>query len=439
MKRVLVLVLLAMLMLSGCDAATSPSAPIPTVILDGGATAPGVPARAASGGVTASGVVVAAREATLGFGAGGNVVTVHVAPGDEVSAGQILVVLDDAAHQAAITQAEAALQVAQANYDLVAAGPTEAELRQVEALVEAAQARLDELIAGPRAEQVAQAEAQLASAQAGLALVRRGPTALELQQAQLVIEQAKGALWAAQSTRDAICGNKALADAQCDTAQAQVLVAETGVRQAENQLAQLQAGAAPEAVAQAREAVRIAEAQLALAKQPVSEHAIAAARAQVEQAQAQLDGLRAGAREQQLVAAQAQIASAEAQLGAVETQAGQLMLKAPFQGTVSRVSVASGEYVLPGQPVVALADLRDLCVETTDLSERDVPRVEIGQPVTVGIDALREEIPGRVSVVYPLPSTLGGDVVYRVRIALDVLPAGLRPGMSAQVRFQAAR
>ena len=439
MKLKMVLVLLTTLAISGCGVVTSPAAPIPTVVLGDANAAPRPSAPVMSGSIAASGVVVPAQEVQLGFGVAGSVRAVHVAVGEEVAAGQLLAELDDTAHQALVAQAQAAVELAQSNYNLLAAGPTDEELRQAHAVLEAAQARLDELKAGPRPEQVTQAEANLASAQAGLALIRRGATELELQQARLTIEQAKGTLWAAQSNRDAICGNKALAEAQCDAAQAQTLVAETGVRQAENQLAQLQAGAAPEVITQAREAVRLAEAQLTLARQPISVYAIAAAQAQVNQAQAQVDALKAGTRAQQLEAAQAQVAAAYAQVRTVEAQANQLVLKAPSAGTVSSVSVAVGEFGMPGQPILALADLSDLLVETTDLSEQDVPSVEIGQHVTVSIAPLKQDISGRVRAIAPLAGTLGGDVVYKVTVDLDTLPAGLRAGMSAQVSFEATR
>ena len=93
------------------------------------------------------------------------------------------------------------------------------------------------------------------------------------------------------------------------------------------------------------------------------------------------------------------------------------------------------EWVTPGQPVLVLADLDHLRVETTDLSERDVPKIEIGQPVRVLVEALNEEISGQVLLIAPLADILGGDVVYKTTIVLDTQPPGLRPGMSVEVQF----
>jgi hypothetical protein len=82
-----------------------------------------------------------------------------------------------------------------------------------------------------------------------------------------------------------------------------------------------------------------------------------------------------------------------------------------------------------------LADLANLRVETTDLSERDVPRVAPGQAVSVTIKALNQDVNGKVLSIAPLADTLGGDVVYKTTIELDELPPGLRAGMSVDVRF----
>ena len=53
------------------------------------------------------------------------------------------------------------------------------------------------------------------------------------------------------------------------------------------------------------------------------------------------------------------------------------------------------------------------------------------------IKALNQTVNGRVSEISPLADTLGGDVVYTTMVDLDPLPAGLRAGMSVEVRFGA--
>ena len=122
-------------------------------------------------------------------------------------------------------------------------------------------------------------------------------------------------------------------------------------------------------------------------------------------------------------------------LKAAQNRLANSRLLAPFSGTIVTTHVVPGEYVLPGQALVELSDIAHLEVETTDLSERDVSHVKEGQVVTVVIDALSQEITGRVIRISPLADTLGGDVVYKTIIALDNPPTELRPGMSVDVLF----
>jgi len=97
----------------------------------------------------------------------------------------------------------------------------------------------------------------------------------------------------------------------------------------------------------------------------------------------------------------------------------------------------AGEYASPGDVLVVVNDLSRLLVETTDLSERDVPGVSVGQQAAVHIEALDQDVSGRVTAISQAAEILGGDVVYRTTIELESPPPGLRPGMSVEVHFAA--
>jgi len=116
----------------------------------------------------------------------------------------------------------------------------------------------------------------------------------------------------------------------------------------------------------------------------------------------------------------------------------QFTLTAPYDGTIVSVDVAPSETVMPGVTVIEMGDLSSYVIETTDLSERDITRVQIGQPVSVFIEALGSEFTGKVKEVALTSSTIGGDVVYKVTIGLDQQPEGLRWGMSADVKIDTA-
>ena len=167
------------------------------------------------------------------------------------------------------------------------------------------------------------------------------------------------------------------------------------------------------------------------------------AQAGLQSAQSELDAaqkdyaqLKKGPNPDELALVEQRVKNAKAQIAAGQASLDNLTLKAPFDGTVSKVSIHSGEWVLPGQPVVLVADLDQLQVETTDLSERNVPQVKAGQKASVLIKALNQTVTGTVKEISPLADTLGGDVVYKCVIGLDSQPEGMYSGMSVDVQFE---
>ena len=108
------------------------------------------------------------------------------------------------------------------------------------------------------------------------------------------------------------------------------------------------------------------------------------------------------------------------------------VLTAPFDGTVGLIHVRPGEESLPGQSVLVLGDLDTLRVETTDLDEIDVARVEPGQLADLTFDALAEEVlAGRVARVAPMSTPGQAATSYAVIIEFEETHPALRWGMTA--------
>ena len=86
-------------------------------------------------------------------------------------------------------------------------------------------------------------------------------------------------------------------------------------------------------------------------------------------------------------------------------------------------------------PVVSLSDSSNWYVETDDLTEIDVVQVELGQPVSVTIDAIPDvEFTGEVTEIAPRSEIKRGDVTYTITIRLlDADNALLRWGLTAFV------
>jgi HlyD family secretion protein len=378
------LILLLAFSLAGCSALgqTTPQA-LPTVVLDQGNAAPSSPPLTGSGGVVASGVVVPAQEAQLAFGLGGRVEGVDVAVGDQVEAGQALVRLEGQEElEAAVSKAQyELLQAQQALEDL----KTEADTARIQAM--------QDIITYEKAVR----DAQYVLDNFTVPMNQLNLETVEaLNQMKLRLDQARTAFEpykyrpSSNSTREDLLDD--LNEAQAD--------------------------------------------YNAAVKRLQYEYDLEVAQAQLNKALDDYEVLKSGPDPDKVRLAEARLENAQTQLAVAQALWDRATMNAPFAGTVSKVNTNNGEWVVAGQAILVLADLNHLRVETTDLSERDIPQVEIGQPVMVFIEALNETVTGKVTKISPLAETLGGDVVYQTTIELDTLPPGLRAGMSVEVQIQ---
>jgi HlyD family secretion protein len=176
---------------------------------------------------------------------------------------------------------------------------------------------------------------------------------------------------------------------------------------------------------------------LVMLETAILEAKVKEAEAQVVTVKTQLAYLvRTGTSQERYDAAQANIDSAQAQVDIIKAQLAQAALLAPFDGTIASVDISPAEFANPGQIVIVMGDLSHFQIETTDMSEKSVPAVKIGQKATVFIDALDQEFSGKVVDIARVSETVGGDVVFKVTIELDNQPEGLRWGMSAEVNIE---
>jgi RND family efflux transporter MFP subunit len=146
--------------------------------------------------------------------------------------------------------------------------------------------------------------------------------------------------------------------------------------------------------------------------------------------------VRVGTSQENLDAAKADVERMKALVEIAKAQLAQAILVAPFDGTIASVDIYPSEYASAGQVIIKMGDLSHMHIETTDLSEKNVPSVKIGSPATVYIQALNNEFKGKIVDIARISETVGGDVVYKVIIELDKQPDGLRWGMSTDVTIQ---
>jgi multidrug efflux pump subunit AcrA (membrane-fusion protein) len=453
-KRYLIMVLILVAMLVGCNRAPATAAtPV--------ATTPPVDAhpRSHSGGVAASGLIAPARWTSLGAQTGGVVVEVQVEPGHRVAAGQTLACLDTAELKAALAKARQGVVLQQAILDQLLAGASKQtiaraerdhthQVAQAKLALRASEQELEQARARDPEQDVAAAQARVRQLELQLLQAHAQDPEPEVTMAQVALERAKIALdetqdeynkaldrpWEDQSIRDTWAKrlrqvelNYRLAQAQLDRAQNAQRAHTVGLAALEAQLEE--AGIALAQTLEAREAYSVTLSALGTG---------------VQAARTRLDYLRSWENpyldrpsEDEIAQAQARLEQARLGLAQIEHQIDAACVRAPFAGTVSEVHAHVGQVALPGQTLLSIGDLGTLCVETTDLSERDVARVAAGQEATVYVEALGAQIPGRVANIAPEATTVGGDVVYKVTVDLDEHPPGLRWGMSVEVEIEA--
>jgi HlyD family secretion protein len=171
--------------------------------------------------------------------------------------------------------------------------------------------------------------------------------------------------------------------------------------------------------------------------QAILDAEVAIAQANADEALKQWEILKEGPDPDDVLLLEARISNAEAQVAAAGAAVADLdpnlELRAPFDGTVTEVFVNVGEWVNPGQPVVLLADLDNLQIETTDLSEIDVAQIEIGEVAEVTFDALPDTTIDATIVRIADKSSEGSGVNYSVILIPDELPPAIRWGMTAFV------
>lgn len=366
----------------------------------------------AAGRLLAEGAVEPERWVDLSFAIPGTVVTVNVVEGQLVQPGEILAELDALDAGVAVQQAEAALALAQARLALVEAGARPEQIDVLEA-------------------QLATAETGVEQAAAQLAELTAGTISADIKDAQIGVIHADVAAQQAvdMHERTLKCVTVSLPDGTERTICPALGPYEEMARY------QMNAAAA---------ALQAAQATLDVTEQSVNSQ-IRAARAVQEAAIAQRDAVRsqldlavAGSRPENVAAARAAVQQAEAALARARAAVADAVLTAPFASTVVEVAVDPGESVVPGMPSVTLATLDRMRVRTTDLTEMDVVKVAVGQPATLKLDALPDQLrPGHVARIEQQSIPRFGDVTYSVLVDLDEPTSDTwRWGMTAWVEVE---
>ncbi len=182
-------------------------------------------------------------------------------------------------------------------------------------------------------------------------------------------------------------------------------------------------------------AVNVAQANVDYCRAGYSERDVAEAELQVTLAetrvsdfQEKVDLLTAGPDPDQVTILETQLAIAQSRVDIP-------IIEAPFDGVVTVLHAQEGDVVQAGTQAIQLDDLSELYLDV-QISEIDIPFVEVGQPAELIFDAYFEDtFNGEVVELAPVGQNNQGVVEYTVRINMQDADDRIKPGMTAAVNI----
>ena len=369
---------------------------------------------------------IRAHEIRIAGEFGGRIQSILVEVGQQVAAGDVVVILDTTPWQLQLSPAEAAIAAAQADLAVLEAGAHPAEIKAARAALTLAEAQRDgarQAWEDARAvvENPQEIDAQIVEARTQVALAAQG---VEMAKAQLANQQMARDITEEGSTQRQAADlqlramQEALAAAQADEKTAQTLL---------NQLWHIR-----------NEPLGyIAQANAAEGQYRVAEEA-------VKVAQAQLDNLLAGPTPEELAVAQATVHQAEAEANVLRKKIERSTLVSPIDGVVVARAANIGELAAPAATLLTLANLSQVTLEIY-VPEGHIGNVRLGQPVQITVDSFPgRTFAGEVAQVSDKPEFTPRNVAtaeerlntfYAVEIRLDNPDGALKPGMPADATF----
>jgi len=151
-----------------------------------------------------------------------------------------------------------------------------------------------------------------------------------------------------------------------------------------------------------------------------------------------------GSRKEDIAIARANLREANANLGLSRVTLDYTILRAPSAGVITVRQAEAGEVVVPGTPVVTLADLDHIWLRAY-IAETDLGRIRWGQTATITTDTYPgKQYRGRVSFISSNAEFTPKSVqtykervtlVYRIKIDIDNPNHELKPGMPADAHI----
>lgn len=132
--------------------------------------------------------------------------------------------------------------------------------------------------------------------------------------------------------------------------------------------------------------------------------------------------------------AESELEQARGRVDGIRAALDKKSIEAPFAGRIGIVEVDLGEYLNAGHAIVTLQTVDPIHVDFT-VPQKDLARIETGQPVIARVDAYPEEqFEGEVVAISPRVTQSTRNVSVRARV--ENPGDGLRPGMFVHAALQ---
>jgi HlyD family secretion protein len=347
--------------------------------------------------VSANGKIEAERSINLSPKNAGIIRSLVGKEGDVVKKGQIIAYMDDSNLQGQLTQAKAGIASAEANLNKLIAGNRTEDIAQSQAQLEESQANLKKIIAGNRPQDVAQAEARL-------------------KRVKVTLNQAESDLQRYQE----LLNSGAISRQSFSTYQTNRDTALAQVQEAEQALKLQQTGSRSEDIEQAQ--------------------------AKVKQLQQSYNLIKKGARKEDVDQARSQVNSARGSLQTILAQINDTVIRAPFDGVVTKKYADPGSFVTPNNAGGASSSSVSSSILSltannqvvANISESNLAKIRIGQILKVKNDAYPNKVfTGKVSQIAAQADVEQNVTSFEVKAAITSDNKNLlRSGMNVEVEFE---
>lgn len=398
--------------------------------------------------VRVTGSVVAGTDAALAFQAPGSVEFVGVKEGDVVPEGKVLATLSASDAQATLLQAEATLQNAQATLAQLVHGARPEELAVKQQVVDNASNALDQvyLTLPDTIRNVDVTTADVIKNKLSPLFVYAGNryilsfTSCDQQQ-QSVVEQGRSEIENTLATFDknssaitTISSNDAIGASFEEAYKA--IVATNQLVDSISTLLLASCSSGNTALDSYRATLSSVRATMTALFSDISTKrtALNTAKNTYAQGKRDLDLIKAGTDPYRISGQGALVKQAEAQVALAKAGLEKTKIIAPFAGTISSVSIVTGETVTAGKSVIGMLTTNAYQVETK-ISETDIVKIQVGSKVDMTLDAYGAGVilPGTVTRINPTATTEGNVPVYKVVVTFGARDPRVRPGMTANL------